>query len=228
MALDKVNNQKYQMLTREELINIQNNLSRDLIITDLFAKPIRKIGAVDLSFIKDHVIAAYVCVNYENFEIIEKKTALTRLDFPYWPGFLWFREGPPIVKIIKSLDVLPDVFMINAHGLAHPRRFGCASHVGVKIKNPTIGIAGSKLFGEVIKIPRKFGDAEPLKSNHETIGYMIKPKIGQPIYVSPGHMISLESTVKITINCLRNHRLPEPLYLSHRLAESRKIIHSMS
>jgi deoxyribonuclease V len=218
------------MWTREELINIQNNLSRNLIITDLFTKPIRKIGGVDLSFIKDYAVVAFVCVNYENFEIIEKKTVLTRLDFPYRPGFLWFREGPPIVRIIKSLDVLPDIFMINAHGLAHPRRFGCASHVGVNIEKPTIGIAGSKLFGEVIKIPRKFGDAEQLKSNNETIGYIIKPKIGKPIYVSPGHMISLESTVKITINCFRNHRLPEPLYLSHRLAESRKrkIIHSMS
>ncbi len=222
MEFDKVNNRKYQMLASEELINIQNNLSRELITTDLFKKPIRKIGGVDLSFIKDRVIAAYVCLNYENFEIIEKKTVLTRVDFPYRPGFLWFREGPPIVRIIKSLDVLPDLFMINAHGLAHPRRFGCASHVGVKIKTPTIGIASSKLFGEIIKIPRKFGDAEPLKSNNETIGYTIKPKIGKPIYVSPGHMISLESTLKITTSCLRNHRLPEPLYLSHQLAESRK------
>jgi len=218
------------MLTSEELIDIQNNLSRNSIFTDLFTKPIRKIGGVDLSFIKDHAVAAYICVNYKNLEIIEKKTLLTKLDFPYRPGFLWFREGPPIVRIIKSLEVLPDVFMINAHGLAHPRRFGCASHVGVNIEKPTIGIAGSKLFGEVIKIPRKFGDTEPLKSNNDTIGYIIKPKIGKPIYVSPGHMVSLESTVKITINCLRNHRLPEPLYLSHILAESRKrnIIHSMS
>ena len=218
------------MLTDEELIDIQNNLSKNLIFTDLFTKPIRKIGGVDLSFIKDQAIAAYICMNYEKFEIIEKKTLLTKLDFPYKPGFLWFREGPPIVRIIKSLAILPDVFMINAHGLAHPRRFGCASHVGVNIEKPTIGIACSRLFGEVIKMPRKFGDAEPLRSNSEIIGYIIKPKIGKPIYVSPGHMISLESAVKITINCLRNHRLPEPLYLSHRLAETRKrkIIHSMS
>lgn len=218
------------MLTREELVNIQNNLSRNLIIADLFTKPIRKIGGVDLSFIKDHAVAACVCVDYENFEITEKKTVLTRLDFPYRPGFLWFREGPPLVRIIKSLDVLPDIFMINAHGLAHPRRFGCASHIGVNIEKPTIGIASSRLFGEIIKIPRKFGDTEPLKSNNETIGYILKPKIGKPIYVSPGHMISLESAVGITINCLRNHRFPEPLHLSHRLAESRKrkIIHSMS
>lgn len=218
------------MLTSEELIDIQNNLSRDLIISDLFIKPIRKIGGVDLSFIKDHAIVACVCVNYENFEIIEKKTCLMKLDFPYRPGFLWFREGPPIIKIIKSLEVLPDIFMINAHGLAHPRKFGCASHIGVNIEKPTIGIASSRLFGEVIKIPRKFGDIEPIKSNNETIGYTIKPKIGKPIYVSPGHMISLESAVRITIYCLRNHRFPEPLHLSHRLAESRKrkIIHSMS
>ncbi len=218
------------MLTSEELINIQNNLSRNLIISDLFIKPIRKIGGVDLSFIKDHAIVACVCVNYENFEIIEKKTCLMKLDFPYRPGFLWFREGPPIIRIIKSLDVLPDIFMINAHGLAHPRKFGCASHIGVNIEKPTIGIASSRLFGEVIRIPRKFGDIEPIKLNNETIGYTIKPKIGKPIYVSPGHMISLESAVRITIYCLRNHRFPEPLYLSHRLAESRKrkIIHSMS
>ena len=79
-------------------------------------------------------------------------------------------------------------------------------------------------------MPTKFGDAEPLKWNSEIIGYVIKPKIGKPLYVSPGHMISLETTVKITINCLQNHRLPEPLYFSHILAESRKrkIIHSMS
>ncbi len=210
------------MKTTEELAEIQMRLSRGLILEDRFREPIERISGVDLAFAGDVAVVACVTLDYPSLKAIEEKTTQATLDFPYQPGYLWFREGPAILKVIKSMDVEPDVFMINAHGIAHPRRFGCASHFGVETRKPTIGVAGSKLCGECERPPTRFGEREPLKMNGEVVGWVIKPAGGRPIYVSPGHMVSVESAARIVIDCLRNHRFPEPIYLSHRLANSRR------
>lgn len=175
-----------------------------------------------MAFIDDKAVAACVTLDYESLGVIEQKTAKMKLNFPYLPGFLWFREGPAIIRVIKRLDVEPDILLINAHGIAHPRRFGCASHVGVTMRKPTIGVAGSRLYAELTRLPTNFGERVPLVIDGDVVGWAIKPKEGRPIYASPGHMVSVESAAKIIIDCLRDHRFPDPIYLSHRLANSAK------
>jgi deoxyribonuclease V len=201
---------------------IQTTLSRRLILKDRFKTPIKRIGGVDLAFKDDRAVAACVILDYENMEVLEEKSITVALDFSYRPGFLWFREGPPMLKVINSLDIEPEIFMINAHGTAHPRRFGSASHVGVQLGKPTIGVAGSRLYGHSERLPTEVGEAEPLCADGDVLGWAIKPSIGKPIYASPGHMVSLNSTSKITIDCLREHRFPEPLHLADKLANYRK------
>lgn len=210
------------MKSIDELIEIQTKLSKLLTLTDRFQTPIRRIGGVDLAFTDDKAVAASVVLDYMNMDVMEQKTISVTLDFPYRSGFLWFREGQPILKVVRSLGVQPDIFMINAHGIAHPRRFGSASHVGVELGMPTIGVAGSRLYGYCERLPTESGEAEPLRAEGDMLGWAIKPAIGKPIYASPGHMVSLESTAKITITCLRGHRFPEPLHLADELANSRK------
>ncbi|MBS7622918.1 endonuclease V, partial [Candidatus Bathyarchaeota archaeon] len=128
--------------------------------------------------------------------------------------------GPAIAKVIKRLDVEPDIFLINAHGIAHPRRFGCASHIGVVTGRPTIGVAGSRLYAELAHLPAEAGERRPLTIGGAVVGWAIKPEVGGPIYVSPGHMVSVGSAIEVVAGCLRNHRFPEPIYLAHRLANS--------
>ena len=204
------------------LAETQIRLSRDLILEDHFREPVRTIAGVDLAFMDDRAVVACTTLDYHSMKVKEAKTVLTELDFPYVPEFLWFREGPAILQVVKILDAEPDIYLINAHGIAHPRRLGCASHLGIEIGRPTIGVAGSELYGDYDRLPRKFGECEPLKANTDVIGWVIKSAEGKPLYVSPGHMVSVESAAEITINCLRDHRFPEPLHHSHRLANARK------
>jgi len=201
---------------------VQKRLSRRLILEDRFKTPIKSIGGVDLAFTDDRAVVACVILDYLSMVVIEERSSIVELDFSYRPGLLWFREGPPMLELINGLNVEPDIFMINAHGTAHPRRFGSASHLGVRLRKPTIGVAGSRLYGHYDRLPTKVREAEPLFADGDVLGWVVKPAIGRPIYASPGHMVSLESTVKITVDCLRNHRFPEPIYLADNLANRRK------
>lgn len=210
------------MKTLEELTKLQAALSKRVILEDHFRKPIRRIAGVDLAFVNDKAVAACVALDYGSLEVIEQKTTIVKLSLPYCAGLLWFREGPAIMQVIRRMELEPNIFMINAHGIAHPRRCGCASHVGVTIGKPTIGVAGARLYGEYSHLPTKFSERVPLVIDGDIVGWVIKPAEGRPIYVSPGHMVSLESAAKIVTDCLRDHRLPEPIYLSHRLANSAK------
>jgi len=139
------------------------------------------------------------------------------------PTFLGFREGPAIVKLIKLRRRTPDVFLINAQGIAHPLFCGCASHVGVLAQKPVIGVAASNLCGEYDCEPVEVGDAVPMRYNGRVVGWVLKSKAGcNPIFVSPGHLVSLESSLKIVKDCLKNHKLPEPLQQAHRLANDER------
>jgi len=210
------------MTNLEKLTEIQMRLSRDLVLEDRFIKPLRRISGIDLAFINDRAVAACVTLDYHSLKVIEQKIAVANLDFPYHPGLLWFREGPAMLKVIGRMQAEPDVFMVNAHGIAHLRRFGCASHLGVMIGRPTIGVAGSKLSGEYEHLPKEYGENVPLTVDGERVGWVTKPKKGKPIYISPGHMVSVETALIIALDCLRDERFPEPIWLAHRLANSRR------
>ena len=207
----------------EELRDLQKKIAKRVILKDRFRKPITSIAGIDLAFKEDRAITAYVLMAFPSQKIIHKKIAISPIEFPYIPTFLSFREGPPIVKVINSLDVKPDVFMINAHGIAHPSFCGCASHVGVLTQNPTIGVAQSNLCGKYKVTPEEVDKYVPLFYESRAVGWIFKSKKScRHIFISPGHLVSLESSIEITRGCMGKYKLPSPLYYAHKLASETK------
>jgi len=175
--------------------------------------------------VKNLAVGAVAVLDYASLELVESKTVLCKARFPYVPTLLSFRETPPTVLCIKNLRLQPDVFLVDAHGFTHPYRCGFASYLGLVIGKPTIGVAKSRLFGEVEDAMSE-KDVALLKHEDEVIGTVVKTKQGcKPVYVSVGHMVSLETAVKIVRHCICHSRIPEPILKAHQIAtaEKRKI-----
>jgi len=203
--------------------HIQREIAGRVVLEDGFKKPIASVAGIDTASLHDLAFTACVTVDYNSLEVKAKKTSMARLDFPYIPTFLGFREGPPIIDIISSLELKADVFLINAQGIAHPVLCGCASYVGVLANAPTIGVAARKLCGECDHEPKKVGESVPLYYGGRAVGWSLKSREGcRPILVSPGHLVSLQSSLDIAIKCIKNHKLPEPLHLAHTIANDEK------
>jgi len=155
---------------------------------------------------------------------MEIKIIKTHLDFPYIPTFLSFREGYPIIKLYKKLKTKPDIMIINGHGIAHPLFCGIATHVGVLLDKPTIGVAQSRLCGDY-REPKRLGDCSKITYKGMIVGYVYKSKEKcKPIFVSPGHRISLKSCLRIVKKCIKTHKLPLPLAIAHIQANKSKSI----
>jgi deoxyribonuclease V len=202
---------------------IQKQLSRRVIIRDAFRKPLTQVAGIDLAFTDKLAITACVITSFPNMKPVHQKTSTNEVAFPYIPTFLSFREGPPIIKIINSLEEKADVFLINAHGLAHPLYCGCASHVGVLTGVATIGVAASNLCGVYAHGPQRVGEAVATRYEGRQVGWILQSQERcRPIFVSPGHKIGQHSCLKIVKKCIIHHKLPEPLWLAHRLANEEK------
>lgn len=203
----------------------QLRLSKQIILKDVLPEKICLIAGVDVAYSKDLSIGAVTVLDYSSLKVVESKTALCKTRFPYVPTLLSFRETPPTVLSIKKLSLQPDVFLVDAHGFAHPYRCGFASHLGVVIGKPTIGAAKGRLFGEMEEAGGG-EDAALLKHGDEVIGAAVTRKRGtKPVYVSVGHMVSLETAIRIVKHCTRHSRIPEPILKAHQVAtaEKRKI-----
>ncbi len=198
----------------DDLIKKQHELSRHLVLKDDFGD-LRTIAGADQAFIDERVISAIVVCSSGSMEIVEKVHHVSRVEFPYIPTFLSFREAPPILEAWEKLERKPDILMVDGQGIAHPRGIGLAAHLGVLLDTPTIGIAKSRLFGEFSE-PKAIGKAVSLKSEGRQIGWVLLTKRGcNPIYISPGNKVSIKSSLDITRNCLAAHKLPEPTRLAH-------------
>jgi len=209
----------------EKAHETQLRLSKQIVFEDVLPKRIRFVAGVDVAYVKDLSIGAVAVLDYISLKLVESHVALCKTRFPYIPTLLSFREIPPTVLSVKKLHVQPDVFLVDGHGFAHPYRCGFASHLGLVIRKPTIGVAKSRLFGEVEDAGGK-EDVALLKHNNEVIGAVVTTKRGcKPIYVSVGHMVSLETAIKIVKHCARYNRIPEPILKAHEIAaaEKRKI-----
>ena len=146
------------------------------------------------------------------------ETALAELPvtFPYVPGLLAFREAPAVLQAWRSLSIVPDLVIFDAHGLAHPRRFGLACHLGLVLDRPSIGCAKSRLCGEAATPAPEAGAWAGLTDGGEVIGAVLRTRPGvRPVYVSTGHRVSLPTAVALVLACCRGHRLPEPTRLAH-------------
>jgi len=181
----------------------------------------RFIAGVDVSVARAEGMAtgAVVVLEYPEFNVVETKVIRGRIDFPYIPGLLSFREAPVILAACEELTISPDLVLVDGQGVAHPRRLGLASHLGLFLDTPTIGCAKSRLCGRHDVPGTGPGDYAELIDGDETIGVALRTKQGtNPIYVSVGHKVDLESAIYWVGECCRGYRVPEPTRLAHLAA----------
>ncbi len=163
--------------------------------------------------------AAVVVLSYPALEILEVRLAAGKLDFPYVPGLLSFREAPLLLKAWEQLILSPDLLLADGQGLAHPRRMGIACHLGLLVDIPTIGCAKSRLCGEYDPVGEETGAVSDLMDQGEVIGTVLRTRSRvAPVYVSIGHKIDLASAVEWVLRLCRGFRLPEPARLAHQAA----------
>lgn len=202
------------------LRRIQEEIAEKVLLQDEFSTPIESLGGIDSAYINNSAITACVIIKFENLKLIEKKTIISNIKFPYISGYFVFREGPAILEILSKMTMLPTILMINSHGIAHPSFAGCASHVGVIANLPTIGVAQNILCGTYDSEPSLVGEWVPIFYQNKIVGaYFLSQKKNRPIIISPGHRITLESAIEIVKKSIRGHKFPEPIYLAHELAK---------
>jgi deoxyribonuclease V len=201
----------------KELEERQRRIASRIIKKNSFGK-LQRIAGVDCSIKKKRGKACAVVLSYPDLKLLEKKIVRGKVNFPYIPGFLSFREGPLMIKALKSLSLKPSVTLVDGNGLLHPRRCGLASWIGVLLKIATIGVAKSLLLGR-IKGKLRFGKWVSIMEGKERIGaaVMSSRKARNPIFVSIGNQVSLKTAVEIVFKCCK-HRIPEPLRLAHSLS----------
>ncbi len=205
-------------LTPHQAIDLQRDLSRQVKITPLPAG-VRRVAGVDVGFQDGIGRAAVVVLDYPSLTVVESAVAEAKVVFPYVPGLLSFRELPVLLTAIEKLANLPDVFVVDGHGFAHPRRFGIACHLGVMLDIPTLGCAKSVLVGSYENLGVEAGSCTELRQGQEVIGMAVRTRAGcKPVFVSIGHRVDLESALRLTLACTRTYRIPQPTRLAHQWA----------
>ncbi len=163
--------------------------------------------------------ASVVVLSYPELKLVEDSNVQGEVDFPYVPGLLSFRESPLLIKAFEGLKITPDLVLVDGQGVAHPRRFGIAAHLGLLLDIPTIGCAKSRLCGTFEEPGVEAGSTSNLKDVDEVIGRVVRTRTNtRPVYVSVGHKVSLRQAVIWTLRCCRGFRLPEPTRLAHQAA----------
>ena len=199
---------------------IQKRLAAQVSRSSELVAP-RFIAGADISAkrARGKATGAVVLLRYPELKPVESKIVTGKLDFPYIPGLLSFRESPLILSICEKLSVTPDILLVDGQGIAHPRRFGLASHLGLLLDLPAIGCAKSLLCGTHKTPGAEPGSYAEVMDGGETIGAALRTKLGvKPIYVSIGHKVDLQTAVHWVMNCCRGYRLPEPTRLAHLAA----------
>jgi len=184
---------------------------------------IAAVAGVDVGFRGDTARAAVVVLGFPGLELVDYTLAEVEVAFPYVPGLLAFREGPAVLAAMERLRTWPDVLIFDAHGLAHPRRLGLASHLGVILDWPSIGCAKSLLFGRADEPGNRQGDWKPVLDGEETIGAAVRTRPGvRPVYVSIGHRVDLPTAIDLVLRCTLGYRLPETTRYAHKVAGGAK------
>ncbi|MBD2436688.1 deoxyribonuclease V [Nostoc sp. FACHB-110] len=210
--------------TVEEAIKIQENLREQVITEDRFSEPIRYVAGVDMGFDADGTIsrAAVAVLSFPDLQVVETALAHRPTSFPYIPGFLSFREIPAVLDALAKIQTAPDIILCDGQGIAHPRRLGIASHLGVILDMPTIGVAKSLFIGKHQELAETRGSWQPLIHQGETIGAVLRTRLGvKPLYISSGHRISLPTALDYVLHCTPKYRLPETTRIADKLASNR-------
>ncbi len=199
---------------------IQRRLRSRLVLVDALP-PVRVVAGVDCAYdpAAGLAFAAALAFAFPSLALLDEATATAPLTFPYVPGLLSFREGPVILAAVDRLTVWPDLFLVGGPGIAPPRGFGLASHLGLLLDRPSIGCAKSRLVGaaDTARLGRRRGARRALRFEGRTVGVVLRTRDGgRPIFVSPGHRVSLATAVRLVLRCCRGARLPEPTRLADR------------
>ena len=211
-------------LAPREAVELQKQLRERVRIAPLKRK-IETVAGADISFNKFEttVYAGLVVLRLPTLEVVEEVGVVSETHFPYVPGLLSFRETPSVLEAWAKLKSEPDAVMFDGQGIAHPRRVGIASHVGLLLERPTFGCAKSVLVGKYEEPAAARGSWTPLvgPKNGETVGAALRTKDKvQPIFVSPGHLIDLEGAIRLTLACDGGYRQPEPTRRAHLLVNA--------
>jgi deoxyribonuclease V len=202
----------------DKAIALQRTLCRQVRARSL-PHPPRSIGGLDVHGLR----GAVAVFSYPDLKWIAGETATRSAAYPYVPGLLSFREVPVLLATLNKLEDLPDVLLCDGHGLAHPRRFGLACHLGVWLERPTIGCAKTRLCGVHNAVPTTKGRMAPLLDGGTQIGAVLRTRSQvKPVYVSIGNLITLQDAVEVVLRCSPRYRVPEPLRAAHHMAKSGK------
>ena len=212
-------------VTPQEAIAIQERMRHLAERVDRLPQ-IHTVAGVDVHFNKESLIAqaAIAVLSFPDLKLIDRSVAQRTVTFPYIPGLFAFRELPAVLDALARLHTLPDIIICDGHGIAHPRRFGIASHLGVLLDRPTIGVGKTLFVGHHIELPREKGSWVPLEEREEVIGAAVRTQTGiKAVYVSIGHRISLQTAVRLVLACTTRYRLPETTRAAHRLASGKSL-----
>jgi deoxyribonuclease V len=215
----KVKNLHIWSFDYKEARRIQQDLAENLILDNKgLPGKIKTVAGADISYSrKDGLFfAAVILLEFPTMETIEVSTFVDRVNFPYIPGLLTFREGPALLKAFEKLSRSPDVVIFDGQGIAHPRGIGLASHIGLFIDIPAIGCAKKKLVGDYADVGNEPGNYAPLVYREKTIGAVLRTRKGvKPVFISQGHRIDLKKAIGITLSSCKGYRLPEPTRRAH-------------
>ncbi len=225
-------------ITSKEAVELQKQLRLKVKLTPLPKSPTLIGGAdVSMNLFSTFGFAGFVTLRFSsnidnndsssNLEIIDHSVVKEKINFPYIPGLLSFREIPMLLLAWKKLKIKPDVIIVDGIGIAHPRRLGIATHLGIILNVPTIGCAKSVLTGVYEEPANEPGSISYLYDKFNTteiIGAAVRTKKNvKPVFISPGHLITLEESIKIILDCVRKHRLPEPTRQAHNTVNKYRI-----
>lgn len=207
-------------LDPRQAVALQRELAEQVRLMPTVAESPATVAGVDVSYEKhgDHFFAAVVVLDFATLTVVDEAWADGWVDFPYIPGLLSFRELPVLLAAFRRLKTVPDVVLVDGQGIAHPRRIGLASHLGLWLNLPTVGCAKSRLCGVHDEPGVMRGEAAPLLLADEVVGMVLRTRERvKSLYVSPGHLIDVASATRLTLACTRRYRMPEPTRLAHHL-----------
>ena len=205
-------------LTPAQAIQLQRDLAPQINLKPLGQIP-RLVAGLDCALSKDkqRIFAVVAVFSFPKLELLETVSAESPLVFPYVPGLLSFREAPVCLKAASKLKTAPDLWLIDGQGIAHPRRLGLASHLGLYLNLPTIGCAKSRLIGSYEEPESKKGDFSWIYDKNEKIGAVVRTRTNvKPLFISPGHLCDFDDAIKYTLVCTTKYRLPEPTRIAHQ------------
>lgn len=208
-------------LNPDEAIQLQENFGKYLVLA-WDGRVVNTIGGVDIKYTGDVACVVITVYTYPDMLQLDSVAFNAPLHHPYVPGLLAFRVGPAILVAWERLTLKPDLLMLHGHGTAHPRGFGLASHIGLWLDLPTVGIAKTCLYGTYSKVGSQVGDWSEIldeKDSTHMIGAVLRTRvITRPVFVSPGHLIDLHHSIQFVLACCRGFRIPEPIRAAHQKA----------